>query len=160
MPRAAALASDLRAALREGPRDLATAQHEAAHVVVGVALGLRLRAASVGRTRDPDHGWIEGWALFDQRGAHDAWAIMLAAGVYYEDRRGTPSCAEIDRVALVKMCMRNANRARAYVIAAGAILESRRAAWDAVTRALLERDITGADVERLARGEAIHAAAE
>ena len=147
----------LAPAFASATRDLSTAQHEAAHVVVGVALGLRLKAASVGVQRDPDHGWIEGSASFDRRGAGDAWAIMIAAGVYFEDRRGVPSCAAVDRRTLNTMCLRNAHRARAYVIAAGAILESRRAAWDRVTRALLERDITGADVERLAMGEPLAA---
>lgn len=134
-------------------RDLATAQHEAAHVVVGVALGLKLRAAVVGRHHDPELGEIEGFADFDRRGPADAWSIMLAAGVYLEEQRGTPEVARGDLRALRQACYRNARRIRAYVIAAGAILESRRAAWSVVTRALLEDDLRGEDVERLARGE-------
>jgi hypothetical protein len=139
-------------------RDLATSQHEAAHVVVGVALGLRLRRAVVGYRDDPELGPITGFALFDKRGAAVPWAIMSAAGVYFEERRGVPSAARLDLAELRYACRGNTARMRAYIVSAGAILESRRAAWDAVTRALLERDITGADVERLARGESLRAA--
>jgi hypothetical protein len=144
----------------DAPRDLATAQHEAAHVVVGVALGLRLRAAAVGLQHWPAHGWLDGYADFDRRGSSDAWAIMIAAGVYFEDGNGPTAAARIDRAELRRMCSGSRACARAYVVAAGAILETRRAAWAAVTAALLERDITGADVERLARGEGIALAVE
>lgn len=137
-------------------RDLSTAQHEAAHVVVGVALGLRLRAAVVGTLGED----AEGYAAFDSRGPVDAFALMLAAGVYYEQRRGCPASAGYDRAELRALCDGKASRVRVYVIAAGAILESRRAAWEKVTAALLERDITGADIVRLARGENIGEAPE
>lgn len=130
-------------------------------MVVGVALGLRLRVAAVGYQRLPDGCHVEGYAEFDKRGASDAWAIMLAAGVYYEQRPGgSKAGAAGDLSALRALCWRNERRVRAYVIAAGAILESRRAAWDAVTAALLERDITGADIVRLARGEKLGEAPE
>lgn len=143
-------------------RDLATAQHEAAHVVVGVALGLRLRRAVVGRRVDPEDGLIDGYAEFSRRhGTTEAYALMLAAGVYFEERTtGSWAGAGADVRILRVMGHRPDSRIRTYMIAAGAILESRRAAWDAVTRALLERDITAADVERLARGESVSPDAE
>jgi hypothetical protein len=142
-------------------RDPLTAAHEAAHVVVGVALGLRFRAAAVGYQRDPELGWVDGCVTFDRRyGSADAWAIMFAAGVYYEERRGHPTVARGDRAYLRYACKGSAASMRTSIVAAGAILESRRAAWDAVTRALLERDLTAADVERLAQGETISHAAE
>jgi hypothetical protein len=141
-------------------RDLATAQHEAAHVVVGVALGLRLRLAAVGRHRDPEHGWIDGYAAFDKRtGTVEAYATMLAVGVYYERARGGGAAATGDLAALRVMGYR-ASRIETLVILAGALLESRRGAWARVTAALLERDLGPGDVERLARGESLALAAE
>jgi hypothetical protein len=139
------------------PRDLATAQHEAAHVVVGVALGLRLSSAVTGLRSDPYWGRIAGATRFDGRyGSSEAWALMLAAGVYYEERRGHPKDSAGDRRLLRRYGYWPGGHAT-LAAAAGAILESRREAWEAVTRALLERDITGADVERIARCEPLAA---
>ncbi len=142
-------------------RSLSTAQHEAAHVVVGVALGLRLRSAVVGYHEDPELGPVAGVASFDRRsGTTEAYALMLAAGVYFEERTtGSWTDARGDVRILRTMGHRPDARISVMAVAAGAILESRRAAWDAVTRALLERDITGADVAAIARGEPAHAIA-
>lgn len=138
-------------------RTLEIAQHEAAHVVVGVALGLRLRAAVVGLHRDREVGWVHGFADFDKRaGTTEAYALMLAAGLYYEDARGPGGWYRARGDVRVLRAMGHRPKARivTLAIAAGAILESRRAAWSAVTRALLERDLHGGDIERLVRGEA------
>ncbi len=125
---------------------LAVAQHEAAHVVVGVALGLRLRRA----TAQPS-GRDLGWAWFDGRARPRdvwAWALMYAAGIAWDEAVGDapspPDVAEVRRLA--------PRSRRACVAAAGALLAARGAAHARVTRALLEGDVTGADIEVLASG--------
>lgn len=69
-------------------REPITAQHEAAHVVVGLSVGLRLRSAGI----RPDGS---GWTLF--RGQRDggrrriAWGLMFAAGIAISKLRGRPA---------------------------------------------------------------------
>jgi hypothetical protein len=122
--------------------------HEAAHVVVGVALGLRLHSAVVKR-------WYEGyttrlgWTWFPRaRGIADA--LISAAGVAWSNatRDGLGIQDECDLRELVN----GTADWRTCVTAAAAILETRATAHARVVRALLEHDLTHADIERLARG--------
>lgn len=130
-------------------RRLDDAQHEAAHVVVGVALGLHLRKAVLRRTRKSK---LVGYAQFEVP-AHKrtAWGITLAAGVAFEQRAGTLDAAAGDLQTLVDEGFSGEDIV-ALVVAADAILESRGTAHARVTRALVQRDLTGEDIERLAAG--------
>jgi hypothetical protein len=132
-------------------RSLAVAQHEAAHIVVGVALGLRLREAVLGAIDRPD--W-QGYALFT--GANRAaWALTLAAGVAWDDELHEHYSS--GDVRLLRRLSYRGGAIDALALAAGAILETRGVAHARVTRALLERDLRAADVAAIARGERIDA---
>jgi hypothetical protein len=117
---------------------LADAQHEAAHVVVGTALGLRLTKATIESDR-------KDWAGFVQfyEGAREAFLIMYAAGPAWERRTGGDlTLAHGDLSILRSMRVRGTMRVRALELAAWAVLESRAAQHARVTRALLEGDLT------------------
>ncbi len=130
-------------------RSLADAQHEAAHVVVGIALGLKLRCVR----------------LEDKRGAvgfteweptpwpREAGLIMSAAGVAWERQCGDLKHALFDLQDLRRAGVRGNARIRVLETAAWALLWARSTLHTRITRALLERDLTGKDVARIARGE-------
>lgn len=136
-------------------RCLAGAQHEAAHVVVGVALGMRMRRAvleppGAGRT------WTwSGGVWFDGRASTtEAWGLMLAAGVAWEWAvAGHARFARGDLALLRSMGVGTRDRVRALATASGAMLAGLGAAHARVTRALLERDLGPDDIAALARGE-------
>jgi hypothetical protein len=131
---------------------LRTAQHEAAHVVVGVALGLRLREACLRVTAWPDGTWSAGHVTFPS-GPREALAIMYAAGIAYERAaRGRVVYYQPDLAELRAIVSGRAGE-RACIRAAAAILEARASAHEAVTRALLERDLRARDITCIARGE-------
>jgi hypothetical protein len=134
-------------------RDLQTAQHEAAHVVVGVALGLRLREAAIGEgSGHGAPGWL-GYTLFDvPRSARMAWVLTLAAGVAWDRAVGDVPAPDGDTRLLRRLGYRG-RAVGALVAASGAMLAGLGAAHARVTRALLERDLTGADIAAIARGE-------
>lgn len=136
-------------------RSLAVAQHEAAHVVVGVALGLRLREAVIGDAclrRGAKRILVGGYTWFP--GAKRVkWALTLAAGIAWDQSLGDePSRGD---VAWLGRLGYRASSVDALSFAAGAILETRGAAHARVTRALLSRDLKGADIAAIARGEPI-----
>ncbi len=137
-------------------RSLEVAQHEAAHVVVGCALGLRVRRAVLVPARKGERVGA-GWAEFDGRlGTIEAWGLMLAAGVAWElALHGARGWAEArgDVIELARMHVHTRPRVRALATAAGAMLASLAPVHARVTRALLERDLGPADVAALARGE-------
>lgn len=132
-------------------RKLEDAQHEAAHVVVGVALGLHLRKAALLGRRKSTIGYAQ---FLVPREKHVAWAITLAAGLAFERRAGNLAAADGDRQALIDEGFDDPG-IDALVIAADAILESRGTLHARVTRALVQRDLTNADVEAIARGEQV-----
>jgi len=130
--------------LKADPRSVA--RHEAAHIVVGVTCGLRLRRA----TAVPESDKILGWTWFhgDPEGPHrEALALMFAAGVAWE-RGGSPA----DR-ALLRELVSGRHAERAMIRAADAIIGDRYVAIKRVAEALLHRDLTGADINALARGD-------
>jgi hypothetical protein len=131
-------------------RDLDTAQHEAAHVVVGVALGLRVSEVTI----DGPRGDAWGWEGRRRRGWREAWALMYAAGVAWERAHptGDPWAARHDLAAVKRLSSGRAG-AEACITAAGALLATLGTAHRRVTLALLDRDLTGADVAAIARGE-------
>lgn len=132
-------------------RDLETAQHEAAHVVVGCALGLRLRLATVGASWDRKKGKrpkpLEGFTdFFERRGDGTAQAIMLAAGVAWDRGLGIdPWYSGYDWQECRKI-VRGVQSVEACVLAAAAMLARLGPVHARVTRALLEHDLTGADL--------------
>jgi hypothetical protein len=132
------------------PRPYGVVAHEAAHVVVGVALGLRLHSAVVSR-------WYSGGTLCDgwtwfPAASHTSDLLVTAAGVAWSSAT-RDGLAALDARALRALVPRR-RCYRAYVLAAGAMLESRATAHARVVRALLEHDLTHADIERLAIGVA------
>ena len=139
-------------------RDLETAQHEAAHVVVGARLGLRLEIASLGpwpgcRKTSPDAHALGYASFFEKRGDGTAQAIMLAAGVAWDRALGyDPWHSTFDWQECRKI-VRGVQSVEACVTAAAAMIARLGTFHARVTRALLERDITGADLAALCRGE-------
>lgn len=133
-------------------RSLQDAQHEAAHVVVGVALGLRLLRATLGarvvrgEAESGSTEWVYPWPK-------EAGLIMTAAGVAWERRRGDLEHAGWDLRDLRRAGVRGQARLVALERAAWAVLMSRPGAFARVTRLLAERDITARDVRFMARGE-------
>lgn len=140
-------------------RDLAAAQHEAAHVVVGVALGLKLGRASARLWRADDGELCAGYCFFPLPPGRREWAgaITSAAGVAWEralapwesDERGYQAA---DWAELLEATP-SRHDAETCVRAAAALLAGLGAAHARVTRALLERDLGPDDIAALARGE-------
>jgi hypothetical protein len=127
-------------------RDLTDAQHEAAHVVVGVALGLRLSRVWLGRDRRGTFGFTE-WE--PKPFWREADLIMTAAGVAWERRVGEIEWAGDDLRHLRKCGVRGNLQLTALERAAWAILESRPGIHARVTRALLEGDLDHKSVRAL-----------
>lgn len=139
-------------------RDLETAQHEAAHVVVGVALGIRLYSAGIGpwkrRGRWPADANAAGHADFlEKRGDNHAQALMLAAGVAWDRMFGYPAWHSSYDWAECRHIVGGRQSTEACIIAATAMLGGLMREHSVVTRALLVRDLTGEDVARLYRGD-------
>lgn len=135
-------------------RSLAVAQHEAAHVVVGVALGLKL-----GRASALPWGDAEGYCWFPLPPGRRTWAdaVTGAAGVAWE-RAVAPSVADAEGVqchdwAELLAAVPSRHDAETCVRAAAALLTTLGGAHARVTRALLERDLGPDDIAALARGE-------
>lgn len=140
------------------PRTLEAAQHEAAHIVVGAAFGLRLVRATLGRRRY-EALLVDGLTEFNRRhGSLEAWLLMFAAGIAWSRAMGQEWQGSGDLAALRRMGCTTKGAVDALVVAAGAMLKERALAHARVTRALLDRDLTGADVDALARGESLEGA--
>lgn len=134
-------------------RALDVAQHEAAHVVVGVALGLRLRRAVVGSHWDAGE-WLLGYAWFaaDDVTHREALSLMYAAGIAWDrSLRIHARSSSGDAAALRELVPGRHGRA-AVVRAASALLGALTPEHARVTRALLEGDITGRDIARMCEG--------
>jgi hypothetical protein len=131
---------------------LATAQHEAAHVVVGLHLGLSLREASAMRGVCPDGAVVEGYVWFP-RGPSSALALMYAAGPAWERATGGLEAHERADVEAIRG-LGLGRGTTALVRAAGAILTVHAPLHARVTRLLLERGrLTAADGRALVRGD-------
>ena len=128
--------------------DPRTAEHEAAHLVVGCALGLKLRRATVLPT-GPDALYV-GYAWFHgPMRAHAAFGVMYAAGVYWENRDGgNPDVAVYD-LKHARACFRSSADVRTAARLAGEILTARRGVLARVARELLDRDLTARDIAAL-----------
>lgn len=132
------------------PSKLHVAQHEAAHIVVGVALGLRLYHATIVPAPGED---CYGYAWFPYGGTRLAQSLCDAAGVAWERAvGGRLHAADLENL---RARERSEAAVRAAVRAAADMLAARGPVHARVTRALLERDLRGRDIEALARGERI-----
>lgn len=124
------------------------AQHEAAHVVVGLALRLQLLRASA----RPAPGF-RGYCEFAYSTRWQALAIMYAAGIAWEALPGGDiAVASVDRQLTQEALRRSgATRAdvRSSVTCASAILHTRSDAHAVITRMLIDGDITGKHVSRI-----------
>jgi hypothetical protein len=130
------------------------AQHEAAHVVVGVALGLKLGRVSALPWADGD-----GYCWFPLPPGRRAWAdaVTGAAGVAWEravapavgDAEGRQSADWAELLAATP----SRHDAETCVRAAAALLAGLGGLHARVTRALLDRDLGPEDIAALARGE-------
>lgn len=136
-------------------RKLEDAQHEAAHIVVGITLGLRLRKAVI--CKDVVEGWVtEATCWFTSHGSALAHAIMCAAGVVWERAHGRESPIDYrhmleelnvtgDVDGEVRTCLRLAE----------ILLKNHGKAHKQVTMALMDRDLTDKDIRAIARGEKV-----
>lgn len=134
-------------------RALSDAQHEAAHIVVGVALGLRLRGATLAARKIGRHEYL-GWTTWEPRPwPREAGLLMTAAGLAWERRCGDLIHARSDTADLRRAGVRGNARIAVLERAAWALLAERHATHTRVTRALIERDLTARDIRALVRGE-------
>lgn len=120
-------------------------------MVVGVALGLKLRSAAVVRWVDEEGTVAAGWTWFPE-GSREALALMYAAGIAWERATGGRRYEAGDSRCLRELIGTSRQGFEACVTAAAALLESRAVAHARVTRVLLEQDITGEDVAAIAQG--------
>lgn len=128
------------------------AEHEAAHVVVGLALGLKLRKAALGYFDNPQH-YLDGFTWFSHGRQYLAFGVMICAGIAWERREGgNPSNAALDAKQAKQIHIYSAN-VETSVRLADELLRARRAAHARVARELCDRDLGPADVERLVIGE-------
>src|SRR4051812_3201216 len=124
---------------------LHTAQHEAAHVVVGVALGLRLHHATI----RPRQGMAGNPTFYEGKRRRASLGIMLAAGK--TGGRAPPNRGGDGDARGLRSMRFTRTESRALERAAAAILATRGAAHARVTRALMAGDVGPSHVARLAR---------
>lgn len=135
---------------------LAAAQHEAAHVVVGLALGMKLREATI----DPsaamlrEHGRSFVAFTWFPDGSRLETAVMYAAGIAWEREAGSAVGSWGDRARLRELGFRSKKDQKALARSAWALLSMRAGAHARITRALLRGGrITARDVARMMQGE-------
>lgn len=126
-------------------RVIADAQHEAAHVVVGASLGLKLVSATA--LDGPDTLGLTTFYV----GPHDRYADLLwtAAGLAWERRCGDAIHALGDVKSLRSMGVKTTRGLQVLERAAWAILETRAGMHARVTRALLEGDLDAKSLRAL-----------
>jgi hypothetical protein len=131
-------------------RDSAVAEHEAAHMVVGLALGLKFKRARLEETVIKDglvelgHVWFAGSA---RRGL--ALTVMYCAGIAWELKRGAdPVAIEADRKLAHRYLISKHDMTTAVRLA-DELLTARRKAHARVASELCDRDLGPADVARL-----------
>ena len=132
--------------------DVTAAEHEAAHLVVGLALGLKLRKATA--RRSILNGQIVDGHVWFQPGRHYlAFGIMVCAGIAWERRpevaaQSWPEAIEADYKQAWQIHRFKAN-IETSVRVAREMLDARRRLHARVTSELLDRDLTGRDIEAL-----------
>ena len=126
--------------------DTATAEHEAAHVVVGLALGLRLKRATIQPAPYGRTGISIGLAWFAHDKRYLAVATMFAAGVAWDRRTGHDSSADYE---LALGTLKRRADVETSVRIAREMLDSRRRVHARIASELCDRDLTAQDVEAL-----------
>ncbi len=128
--------------------DTATAEHEAAHVVVGCALGLKLKRASIAHAQ-PGHDSSEGFTWFQHGRDYLAFGVMVCAGIAWESRPGgEPAYAAADLKSARQIHRYRAN-VETSVRIAREMLDGRRRLHARIASELCDRDLGSADIERL-----------
>ncbi len=128
--------------------DTATAEHEAAHLTVGLALGLRLRKATIVPSAHK-RGILCGYVWFYSERKYLAQAIMLCAGVVWDRKAGfTPDDTTAGDLHQAKQLVSRADVPTCLKLAEE-ILDSRRRVHARIASELCDRDLSGADVEAL-----------
>lgn len=133
------------------PTMLSTAQHEAAHIVVARALGVRVTHATA-RENEDSWGFVSHTDVRKRRPLVEA--LIAAAGVVYEARADDADSiarASSDFLAMRTACRRAGVSMRIVLRLTGALLHERAAIHDRVARALCERDLTAQDLRALER---------
>lgn len=133
--------------------DLTVAEHEAAHMVVGLALGLRFKRAAV-----------EEWSFRGWRALGFTWfsvgprtrlaaGVMSCAGIAWEARPGGwHEGADGDRK-LAREWLTGAHDVRVATRIAAELLAARRAIHIRLAHELCERSLGPRDVARLVLGD-------
>lgn len=128
------------------------AEHEAAHVVVGLALGLPLKIARARLER-----WkgieIEGFVWFGAPSRRMAHGITACAGIVWENQPGGSKVgASADR-AHAAYYLRTAESIRTGCKVASEIIRTRGAILARVARELCDRDLRPAELAEMVVGE-------
>ncbi len=130
--------------------DTSTAEHEAAHVVVGLALGLRLRRATIVPSPWGSRKVALGYAWFGGSSREGfARTIMYCAGIAWESRPGgTPAAARADEIQ-ARQFFTSQHDLACGVRIAREMLDGRRRAHARIASELCDRDLTSADIEAM-----------
>ena len=126
--------------------DTGTAEHEAAHVVVGLALGLRLRKATI-RPQPFGHSGIAlglSWFAHDRR--YLAVGIMFAAGVAWDRRTGWADETTHTDYELARSTLKRRADVDTAVRLAGELIDGRRRVHARIASELCDRDLNAADI--------------
>jgi hypothetical protein len=134
-------------------RDVSAAEHESAHVVVGMALGLRVRRVALGSV-DAEGWYSHGFTWFRGSSATHRFAlgVMYCAGVAWEAEHGDTAYAAADREIARDHLKMSRHDYRTGVRIADEILRARAKVHRRVVRELLDRDLGPKDVAALALG--------
>ena len=127
------------------------AEHEAAHVVVGLAVGLQFKRAALLEVNpkhlDPDSGYC--WFLGHRTKDRLALGIMYCAGAAWEAQHGRPAFARGDLKLARNWLGLSAADVRAATRIARELLDSRRRVHARIASELCDRDLTARDVAGL-----------
>lgn len=129
-----------------------TSFHEAAHIVVGCALGMRVRSATAEPSFRANGQRVLGLVSFCNADP-EALAIMFAAGVMWERRFGDIDTAWGDLAMLRQMRISASARLRTLETCAWEILRQRLAIHTTVASALRRGPLRHREIQRLAIGE-------
>ncbi len=132
--------------------DTATAEHEAAHVVVGAALGLRLRKATIAAGELNGHV-AAGYSWFYVGRKYMAFGIMACAGIAWErkcGRNGDAIAGDLEIARQVWDCRRS--EIETGVRLARELIDARARIHSRIASKLCDRDLGPGDLERLIVG--------
>ncbi len=128
--------------------ELATAEHEAAHLVVGLALGLKLKRAFV-RRADLNGVAVDGLVWFSGFARRKlAQGVMACAGIAYERRIKRVGFTWYDEK-FARECFSSRSDLETGVRLAREILDCRRRAHTRLAVELCDRDLTARDIAAL-----------